>query len=143
MERCRFCCPECGGEYPRNGRLEPIVAHTQGGRSQFRLPLEFISPIMYNIVRDDLLATLAPEDHEQLSLGMLVDENGRQIPNYHTAQAKISVLVRGGPGSKNGGVCGECGRRRYYPMPHGYGYSCAEHLTRGPRYCGFRSEVLP
>ncbi len=122
LERSRYCCPACGGEYPKVGGLEPIVADTRGGRSQFRLPLDFISPITYAIVRDDLLAVLAPESHEQLNLGMIIDENGRQIPNYHTAQAKISVLVRGGPGSKNNGLCRECGRRRYYPMPHGYGY---------------------
>ena len=94
---------------------------TQGGRSRFRLPLESID-IMYSIFRDDLLTVLQPEAREQLNLGILLDETGKQIPNYHTAQAKIAVLQRGGPESKDSGVCDKCGFRRYYPMPHGYGY---------------------
>lgn len=129
--RSRFRCPVCGVPYPKSGPLEPIVMDTQGGRLRFRLPLEFISEIDYEVIRDDLLSALEPESRQQLNLGALLDQNGKQISYYHTAQAKITTLLRGGPESKNNGVCDKCGRRRYYPMPHGYGYLLRSTFPEG------------
>lgn len=120
--RARFCCPGCGVAYAKSSPLNPLIMDTRGGSSRFRLPLEFIFGVDYGVIRDDLLAVLEPEASKDLNLGALLDENGRQISDYHTAQAKIPAAVRGGPESKNNGVCDKCGRRRYYPMPHGYGY---------------------
>ncbi len=129
--RAHFCCLACADVYPKSGPLDPIVVDARGGHSQFHLPLEFVSKIRYEIIRDDLLAVLDPDACEYLNLGVLLDETGKQIPNYHTAQAKIAVLLRGGMESSNNGVCNRCGRRRYWPMPHGHGYLLRSTFQEG------------
>lgn len=118
----RLHCALCGEAYPVNGPLERLPMDTHGGQIGFQLPLEHISGVNYEVVRDDLLEAFGPECREYLSLGKLMDEHGQPIPSYQTAQARIAVLVRGGPGSGDNGKCKECGRRVYFPMPPGYGY---------------------
>lgn len=126
----RTWCSACGEAYPKSGDLEPIPIDTRGGQLRFRLPLEHLSGINYDVIRDDLLEAIGTEARAHLSLGVLFDENGREISNYHTAQARAAVLVRGGPASGDNGICrgpteggyNECGSHGYFPMPPGYGY---------------------
>ncbi len=127
----RLYCALCGEAHPVNGPLERLPMDTHGGQIGFQLPLEHISGVNYEVVRDDLLEAFGPECREYLRLGELTDENDRRVPQYQTAMARIAVLVRGGPGSGDLGLCAECGRRIYFPMPPGEGYLLRANFPHG------------
>jgi hypothetical protein len=120
LSQCGYSC----GHYDSHAHVEPVVVKTIGEN----VPLTFLDRIGTVVAREDLLADLAPDLQECLTLGTLVNLSGRTIQDYRTVRSENPVHIRGNAKSVHW-MCEVCGQFIYHPF--GKWYALEQDLRKG------------